>query len=79
MFEFISTEGSYVRDCQLIVGVFYANLSGMLDEKELVVIFANIEDILMSSSIMLSELGQSFLATRALTRIQNLTFALLGV
>jgi len=84
MFEFISTEGSYVRDCQLIVEVslpfptffyrrvayveadlfirslqvFYANLMNLLDDKELVVIFANIEDILISSTTMLSELGE---------------------
>lgn len=31
----------------------------LLDDKELVVIFANIEDILMTSITMLSELGQS--------------------
>jgi hypothetical protein len=57
MFEFISTEGSYVRDLQLVVGVFYANLMSLLDDKELTVIFANIEDILIMSSMMLSELG----------------------
>lgn len=31
----------------------------LLSEKETTVIFANIEDILISSTIMLSELGQS--------------------
>ncbi|CDZ97229.1 RhoGEF GTPase [Phaffia rhodozyma] len=59
MFEFIATESAYVRDCQLIVGVFYAALMSILDDKELLVIFANIEDILMMSTTMHSELEES--------------------
>lgn len=56
IFEFIGTESTYVRDLQLIVGVFYAKLMTILDERALTVIFANVEDILMFNSFFLSAL-----------------------
>lgn len=56
IFEFIATEGAYNRDLQLMVGVFYASMLNVLDEKALTVIFANIEDILLFNSGFLSSL-----------------------
>lgn len=56
IFEFIATESSYVRDLQLIVGVFYARLMTLLPDKALRVIFANVEDILMLATFFLSSL-----------------------
>ncbi|KAK4688172.1 actin cytoskeleton-regulatory complex protein PAN1, partial [Tremellales sp. Uapishka_1] len=58
IFEFIATESAYVRDLQLIVGVFYASMLDMLEEKALTVIFANIEDILLFNTGFLSSLEQ---------------------
>lgn len=56
IFEFIATESSYVRDLQLIVGVFYARVMTLLPDKALHVIFANVEDILMLNTFFLSAL-----------------------
>lgn len=56
IFEFIATEGSYVRDLQLIVGVYYAALMDVLDDQALKVIFANVEDILMLNTFFFSSL-----------------------
>lgn len=56
IFEFIATEGAYNRDLQLMVGVFYASMLNILDEKALTVIFANIEDILLFNTGFLSSL-----------------------
>lgn len=56
IFEFIGTEGSYVRDLQLIVGVFYSALMNVLDDQALKVIFANVEDILMLNTFFFSSL-----------------------
>ncbi|KAL1409574.1 hypothetical protein Q8F55_003565 [Vanrija albida] len=64
IFEFIATESSYVRDLQLIVGVFYAKLMTILDDKSLTVIFANVEDILMFNSGFLSSLDDRQKACR---------------
>jgi actin cytoskeleton-regulatory complex protein PAN1 len=47
----INTESSYVRDLQLIVGVFYANILSLLDEKAITVVFANVEDILLTNTV----------------------------
>jgi hypothetical protein len=58
IFEFIATEATYVRDLQLIVGVFYARLMNILDERALTVIFANVEDIMMFNSFFLSALEE---------------------
>jgi hypothetical protein len=51
IFELITTEGLYVRDLQLIVEVFYSNLMSLLDQKAITVVFANIEDILLTSTV----------------------------
>ncbi|KAI0933423.1 hypothetical protein AcV5_005570 [Taiwanofungus camphoratus] len=56
IFELITTEGAYVRDLQLIVGLFYANVLSLLDEKAIKVIFANVEDILLVNTTFLSSL-----------------------
>ncbi|WVF66967.1 hypothetical protein IAT40_001710 [Kwoniella sp. CBS 6097] len=56
IFEFIATEGSYGRDLQLIVEVFYASMLDILDDKSLNVVFANIEDILLFNTSFLSSL-----------------------
>ncbi|KAI8974238.1 hypothetical protein BD414DRAFT_498547 [Trametes punicea] len=51
IFELIVTEGAYVRDLQLIVEHFYANVYDLLDEKARTVIFANVEDILLMNTV----------------------------
>ncbi|EIN07872.1 hypothetical protein PUNSTDRAFT_103983 [Punctularia strigosozonata HHB-11173 SS5] len=58
IFEFIATEAAYVRDLQIIVEVFYASMLPMLDEKAVTVIFANVEDILLSNTTFLSSLEE---------------------
>lgn len=58
IFELISTEADYVRDLQLIVGLFYSQLMGTLGEKATTVIFANIEDILLTNTTFLSVLEE---------------------
>lgn len=58
LFELIATEASYVADVQLLVGVWYARLIDTLDEQSLGVIFANIEDIMMFNSRLLSLLEE---------------------
>ncbi|OCH86200.1 hypothetical protein OBBRIDRAFT_797422 [Obba rivulosa] len=54
IFELIATEATYVRDLQLIVEVFYTNLLPVLDQKAITVIFANVEDLLLSNITFLS-------------------------
>ncbi|OBZ75962.1 Actin cytoskeleton-regulatory complex protein pan1 [Grifola frondosa] len=58
IFELITTEGTYVRDLQLIVEHFYANVLSILDQKAVTVIFANVEDILLMNTTFLSSLEQ---------------------
>lgn len=58
IFEFVATESAYVRDLQLIVEVFYTNLIPILDQKATTVIFANIEDILLTNTTFLSSLEE---------------------
>ncbi|THG95777.1 hypothetical protein EW026_g5934 [Hermanssonia centrifuga] len=58
IFEFIATEATYVRDLQLIVEVFYTSLLPLLDQKAVTVIFANVEDILLSNTTFLSSLEE---------------------
>ncbi|KAG0701413.1 Dbl homology domain-containing protein [Suillus ampliporus] len=58
IFELISTEADYVRDLQLIVGLFYSRLMGSLGEKATTVIFANVEDILLTNTTFLSVLEE---------------------
>ncbi|KZT11160.1 uncharacterized protein LAESUDRAFT_754850 [Laetiporus sulphureus 93-53] len=58
IFELITTEAAYVRDLQLIVEHFYAKLMDILDEKAIRVIFANVEDILLTNTTFLSSLEE---------------------
>ena len=67
IFEFINTEAAYVRDLQLIVEVrgwwkssepvltptqvFYSSMISLLSEKEVKVVFANIEDLLLVNTV----------------------------
>ncbi|KAI9069473.1 hypothetical protein FKP32DRAFT_1617176 [Trametes sanguinea] len=58
IYELIVTEAAYVRDLQLIVEHFYANVYNLLDEKARTVIFANVEDILLMNTTFLSSLEE---------------------
>ncbi|KAJ3827567.1 hypothetical protein F5880DRAFT_1609212 [Lentinula raphanica] len=58
IFELIATENAYVHDLQLIVEVFYSKLLPLLDRKAIVVIFANIEDILLTNITFMSSLEE---------------------
>lgn len=58
IFELINTESAYVRDLQLIVGVFYASTISLLDEKAIKVVFANVEDLLLTNTAFLSQLEE---------------------
>lgn len=58
IFELINTEVAYVRDLQLIVEVFYSSLLPILSEKEITVVFANIEDILLTNTAFVSSLEE---------------------
>jgi actin cytoskeleton-regulatory complex protein PAN1 len=69
IFEFIATEAAYVRDLQLIVEVFYASMLSLLDEKAITVIFANVEDILLTNTVRLSPCWQ-----RPLSKVIPQTF-----
>jgi hypothetical protein len=66
IFELIATEITYVRDLQLIVEVrfaicygtgltwrqtFYSSMMPLLDRKAITVVFANIEDILLTNTV----------------------------
>ncbi|KAI9451971.1 hypothetical protein BJY52DRAFT_1295264 [Lactarius psammicola] len=58
IFELIATEGAYVRDLQLIVEIFYSSMLRLLEPKAVVVIFANVEDILLTNTTFLSSLEE---------------------
>ncbi|KAF9228917.1 hypothetical protein BS17DRAFT_772724 [Gyrodon lividus] len=58
IFELISTESDYVRDLQLVVGLFYSRLMETLDETSTATIFSNIEDILLTNTTFLSTLEE---------------------
>ncbi|KAJ3522358.1 hypothetical protein NMY22_g11925 [Coprinellus aureogranulatus] len=58
IFELINTEVAYVRDLQLIVEVFYSSMLEVLSQKEITVVFANIEDILLTNTAFLSSLEE---------------------
>ncbi|KAF7359085.1 Actin cytoskeleton-regulatory complex protein [Mycena sanguinolenta] len=58
IFELIATENTYVRDLQLIVETFYSSMMPLLDRKAITVIFANIEDILLTNTTFMSSLEQ---------------------
>ncbi|KAH7105277.1 Dbl homology domain-containing protein [Auriculariales sp. MPI-PUGE-AT-0066] len=83
IFELIATETAYVRDLQLIVENFCGSLMSMLDEKAVQVIFANIEDILITNTTFLSMLEerqkQSRLYIVSVGDIVEQQIALMGV
>ncbi|KAF9806131.1 hypothetical protein IEO21_08793 [Rhodonia placenta] len=58
IFELITTEAAYVRDLQLIVELFYTHLLEILDERAVKVIFANVEEILLTNTTLLSSLEE---------------------
>ncbi|KAF4578312.1 hypothetical protein EYR36_000119 [Pleurotus pulmonarius] len=58
IFEFITTESAYVRDLQLIVEVFYSSMLPLLDTKAVTVVFANVEDILLTNTSFMSVLEE---------------------
>ncbi|KAH9053752.1 hypothetical protein EDB87DRAFT_1650194 [Lactarius vividus] len=58
IFELIATEGAYVRDLQLIVEIFYSSMLRLLEPKAIMVIFANVEDILLTNTTFLSSLEE---------------------
>ncbi|TDL18518.1 hypothetical protein BD410DRAFT_497704 [Rickenella mellea] len=58
IFELINTEAAYVRDLQLIVEVYYSSMLSLLDRKEITVVFANIEELLLTNTAFLSELEE---------------------
>ncbi|KAF8959742.1 hypothetical protein BDZ97DRAFT_1836791 [Flammula alnicola] len=58
IFELINTEVAYVRDLQLIVEVFYSSMLPMLSQKEITVVFANIEDLLLTNTAFVSSLEE---------------------
>lgn len=83
IFELIATEGAYVRDLQLIVETFYASLISLLDEKAVKVVFANVEDILLTNTTFLSLLEErqreSRLYIDSVGDIIEQQFSLMGV
>lgn len=58
IFELIRTEGTHVRDLQIIVEVFFNAMQDapFLSEKARTVIFANVEDVLLAAVTLLSDL-----------------------
>lgn len=58
MFELIRTEGTHVRDLQTVVEVFFNAMkdSSILSPKAQTVIFANVEEVLLTAVSLLSEL-----------------------
>ncbi|KAI0046421.1 hypothetical protein FA95DRAFT_1606924 [Auriscalpium vulgare] len=50
IFELIATEAAYVRDLQLIVEIFYSSMINLLEPKAITVIFANVEDLLLTNT-----------------------------
>lgn len=55
IFELIKTESGYLETLQLVVQEYYAKAQGLLEDKTVQVIFANIEDILLWSVVSISK------------------------
>ncbi|KAJ7221504.1 hypothetical protein GGX14DRAFT_492415 [Mycena pura] len=58
IFELIATEVTYVQDLQLIVETFYSSMMQLLERKAITVVFANIEDILLTNTAFMSSLEE---------------------
>lgn len=56
IFELITTESTHVRDVQIVVDVFFNAMQPLLQTKAATVIFGNIEEILLASVSLLSDL-----------------------
>lgn len=56
IFELIKSEESFLESLQSVVRVWFTKLQPLLDEKASLVIFANIEDILLWSAVSNHEL-----------------------
>ncbi|GAA5977335.1 hypothetical protein JCM10908_004943 [Rhodotorula pacifica] len=57
-YELIATEQSYVQSLQLVIEVFFSALQPVLPEKAARIIFANIDDILLFNTVLLSDLEE---------------------
>ncbi|KAM0752107.1 hypothetical protein T439DRAFT_379225 [Meredithblackwellia eburnea MCA 4105] len=58
IFEFITTEQSYVKSLQLLIEVFFTAMQPVMTQKACEIVFANVEDILMFNTVFLSELEE---------------------
>ncbi|SJL15191.1 uncharacterized protein ARMOST_18677 [Armillaria ostoyae] len=58
IFELIATETAYVHDLQLVIEHFYSNMLLLLDIKAVTVVFANVEDILITNTTFMSALEE---------------------
>lgn len=58
IFELIKTEGAFVRNCQILTEVFHRALAPILGAQASMVIFANIEEIIMFGVTFLSALEE---------------------
>ncbi|KAF7728302.1 hypothetical protein EC973_006477 [Apophysomyces ossiformis] len=56
IYELISSERTYLRDLQMIVNIFYVDSGKYLSQKEQDVIFANVDDLLLCNTALLSDL-----------------------
>ena len=56
IFELIATESRYVRSLQILFEIFYPALKSVLSEKELTLVFSNVEDILLCNVQLLADL-----------------------
>ncbi|CAG8523760.1 4631_t:CDS:10 [Paraglomus occultum] len=56
--ELVLTEQSYLCDLQMIIQTFYSPLQSRLSSSELTTLFANIDDILLVNTALLSDLEQ---------------------
>ncbi|KAI8614258.1 Dbl homology domain-containing protein, partial [Chytriomyces sp. MP71] len=56
IFELIQTEAHYLRDLQLILEVFYQPMAAFLSDTDLRTIFCNVEDLMMTNTVIFSDL-----------------------
>ncbi|MBW0492521.1 hypothetical protein O181_032236 [Austropuccinia psidii MF-1] len=58
IFELIQTEAVFVQNCQLLIQIFYSQLLPIIGIKAALVIFANIEEIMLFGTTFLSALEE---------------------
>ncbi|KAG0191810.1 hypothetical protein DFQ28_010924 [Apophysomyces sp. BC1034] len=56
IYEMISSERTYLRDLQMIVNIFYVDSGKYLSQEEQDVVFANVDDLLLCNTALLSDL-----------------------